>query len=290
MADIKTTVAHSRDVKDAALNLNVKAHEVRRTLAAVWSLQSTHVKPPSPESTFSLDMKNESSESVVGDDDRVLVDKSDFAPGGKYRCEFNQFRLFFPCSHITHGSSVLAIVKLFIHYEFQTPGMWAMATGWLVKPDIFVTAGHCSYDWGHKLGRATEVKAYIGYDGHQSEKEPDVQFRSVKKIVTTEGWVKSKGHKAFDVSFMQVDAPFTEITPVRFEETPSSGSLTLGVVGYPADLPDKKTGEKGAHMYEMFLSTEFDLSTQADTMLEYQIDTFGGKSWLCVSYIYVQSI
>ena len=88
MAVIKTTVAKSNDVKDAALNLNVKAYEVRRTLAAVWNVKPTREQPPPPEAAFSLDMKNESSESVVGDgDERVLVDKSHFAPGGKYRCK-----------------------------------------------------------------------------------------------------------------------------------------------------------------------------------------------------------
>ncbi|KAF6227395.1 hypothetical protein HO133_008839 [Letharia lupina] len=257
MAVIKTTVAKSQDIKDAALNLNIKAYEVRRTLAAVWDVEPTRAQPPPPEAAFSLDMKNESSESVIGDgDERVLVDKMHFAPGGKYR----------------------SIVKLFVHYEFQKPGSWAMGTGWLIKPDVLVTAGHCSYDWSHKLGRATEVKAYIGYDGHQAEKDPNVQFRHVKRIVTTEGWVTTKGQKSFDVSFMQVDKPFTGITPLRFEETPSQGKIVLGVVGYPGDLTDKQTGEKGAHMYEMFLPTDFDLSTQADTMLEYQIDTFGGNS------------
>ena len=88
MAIINTAVAKSKDVKDAALNLNLKAFEVRRTLAAVWTLQSSRKEAPSPESTFSLDMKNEGSESVIGDgDERVLVDKAHFAPGGKYRCK-----------------------------------------------------------------------------------------------------------------------------------------------------------------------------------------------------------
>ena len=88
MAVIKTAVATSHNVKDAALNLNVKAYEVRRTLAAVWDLDSTHAQPPPAEAAFSLDMKNESSESVVGEgDERVQVDKIHFAPGGKYRCE-----------------------------------------------------------------------------------------------------------------------------------------------------------------------------------------------------------
>ena len=173
-----------------------------------------------------------------------------------------------------------AIVKLFMHYEFQKSGAWKMGTGWLIRPDVLVTAGHCSYDWGHKLGRATEVKAYIGYDGEDSVNDPNVQFRSVKRIVTTEGWVKTKGQKSFDVGFMQVETPFTGITPVRFEETPSQGDLVLGVVGYPGDKYDKQTGQHGAQMYEMFLPTNFDLATQADTMLEYQIDTYGGESCL----------
>ena len=88
MSEVKTIVAKSYDVKDAALNLNVKSHEVRRTLAAVWNLAPTERQPPSPEAAFSLDMKNEGQESVVGSsDERRLVDKVHFAPGGKYRCK-----------------------------------------------------------------------------------------------------------------------------------------------------------------------------------------------------------
>ncbi|KAL9620303.1 MAG: hypothetical protein Q9160_005202 [Pyrenula sp. 1 TL-2023] len=228
MAIINTTVAKSQNVKDAALNLNAKAFEVRRTLAAVWDLKPTGTQPPPPAETISLDMKNSGGESVVGGDERVRVPDQDIAPGG--------------------------------------------------KPDIFVTAGHCSYDWSHKMGRATEVKAYIGYRGNQSTNNADVQFSRVKRIVTTEGWVKTKGMKSFDVSFMQLDKPFTGITPIQYAETPAKDSLTIGVVGYPADLFDRQTGEHGAYMHEMFLPTQYDLATQTDTMLEYQIDTYGGNS------------
>ena len=97
MTMIKTTVAKSNDIKDAALNLNVKAYEVRRTLAAVWNLQSTRAQPPALEATFSLNMKNESSESVIGEDDRVIVDKIHFAPGGKYRCKLITIGFVFAC-------------------------------------------------------------------------------------------------------------------------------------------------------------------------------------------------
>ena len=141
-----------------------------------------------------------------------------------------------------------------------------------------VTAGHCTYDWGHNMGRAVEVKACesrdanleerkhcmqhhtdlmpstdIGYKGKGFIKDPSVQFRTAKRIVTTEGWLKTRGAKSFDVGFIQVDRPFTGITPIKFAETPAKGDLVLGVVGYPADLKDPGTGEKGAHMYEMFL-------------------------------------
>ena len=128
-----------------------------------------------------------------------------------------------------------------------------MGTGWLIKPDLLVTAGHCTYDWGHKLGRATEVKAYIGYKGNSSIKDPNVQFRTGKRIVTTEGWLKTRGSKPFDVGFIQVNKPFTGVIPIKYEETPHEGQLNLGVVGYPGDLVDNRTGEKGAFMYEMFL-------------------------------------
>ena len=129
-----------------------------------------------------------------------------------------------------------------------------MGTGWLVKPDVLVTAGHCTYDWSHALGRATEVKAYIGYNGKASvsSKGGNVQFRTGKRIVTPEGWLKERGAKNFDVGFIQVNEPFTGITTIKYKNTPAEGEETLGVVEYPGDLKDKNR-EKGACMYEMFL-------------------------------------
>ena len=111
-----------------------------------------------------------------------------------------------------------------------------MGTGWLISPEILVTAGHIAYNWGHKLGRATEIMACIGYNGQQSIKDPSVQFRHVKRIVTTEGWLRAKGSKMFDVAFGQVERPFTGIKPIKYVETPPSGNFSLGVVGYPGDL------------------------------------------------------
>ena len=80
-----------------------------------------------------------------------------------------------------------------MHYEGQDPDdtRYAMGTGWLIRPDLLVTAGHCAFDWSQRNGkgfeRATEVKAYIGYNGKQSVNDSSVQFRTGVKIVTTEG-------------------------------------------------------------------------------------------------------
>ena len=122
--------------------------------------------------------------------------------------------------------------------------------------------GHCSYDWGHKLGRATEIKAYIGYNGRQSVSKPDVQFRRAKKIVVPAGWLKNKGVKNQDVSFIQLDKPFTGITPFKFNETSATGEAVLGVVGYPGDKFDMATREKGAQMYEMYEKVGLQLYVQ----------------------------
>ena len=84
---INTVVARSQSVRDAALNLNQKAYETRRTLAATWKLSPTGSEPPPAEAAFSLDMKNEGEESIIDQgDERIKVDDAHFAPGGKYRC------------------------------------------------------------------------------------------------------------------------------------------------------------------------------------------------------------
>ena len=127
MTVIKTTVAKSRDVKDAALNLNVKAYEVRRTLAAVWNLGPTRADPPAPEAAFSLDMRNEGSESVIGEgDERVLVDKMHFAPGGKYRCKL------ITIAFIEYRSLTWLRSNCKDLHPLRVPALWALGYGYWV--------------------------------------------------------------------------------------------------------------------------------------------------------------
>lgn len=170
-------------------------------------------------------------------------------------------------------------MKLSIRYAGSKPNQWAMGTGWLIKPDLLVTAGHCVFDWQHKLGRVEEVKAYIGYSGRASVNTPDVQFRKGARVASTAEWLRTKGARSYDVGFIKVSKPFTGVTPIRFADTPKQGADNLGVVGYPGDLRDEATREPGAHMYEMFLNVNWDLEEAENNMLQYEIDTFGGMEF-----------
>lgn len=151
-----------------------------------------------------------------------------------------------------------------------------MATGWLVRDDLVVTAGHVACDWDHKLGLLKEIKCYIGYYGRDKTKNPHVQSRHGVTVAAPYEWLRGP-NSVYDVAFIKLDKPFTDVTPFRFFNTPAKGTLTLGVVGYPGDL---KNGGKygGERMYEMFLRVPFNLADNKRKMLTYEIDTFGGNS------------
>lgn len=179
-----------------------------------------------------------------------------------------------------------------MRYEGQQPGdkSYAMGTGWLIAPDLLVTAGHNVFDWsgyGRGLGKAVDIKAYIGYHGRSSINSPIVQFRSGKVVVTNAQWVVDRNNRHADVAFVKLDKPFTgNLRLFTYKSTPESGDDMIGVVGYPADktLEDADgREEKGALMWEQFTSTTYVLDSAKNKgrgMLKYRISTFGGEFWI----------
>ncbi|EWZ83505.1 hypothetical protein FOWG_13381 [Fusarium oxysporum f. sp. lycopersici MN25] len=153
-----------------------------------------------------------------------------------------------------------------------------MGTGWLVRPDLLVTAGHVVHDWGRKLGPADQIKCYIGYNGKQSVGSPHVQARYGAKVVTPVEWIEGSSNRAKDVAFIQLDRPFTgNLRIFSYVKTPEAGDGTyLGVVGYPGDqtLED----EQGAQMYEEFARSDYNIGESPHHMVEYSISTFAGQS------------
>lgn len=167
-------------------------------------------------------------------------------------------------------------MKLQIRYERQDASdqRWAQGTGWLIRDDLLITAGHCSFDHTYQLGRAIEVKAYVGYDGKDSINTANVQFRRGARFLTTSGWYQNEVNRENDVSFLKLEKAFTNVTPFAFQPTPVNGNMMLGVVGYPADK--SLQGEVAAQMYAQYKLVDFNLNVTQLNMLEYTISTYGG--------------
>ncbi|KAF2181690.1 hypothetical protein K469DRAFT_791321 [Zopfia rhizophila CBS 207.26] len=175
---------------------------------------------------------------IIGDE-RVRVPKKHFAPGGKYRSRFSI----------------------------------ANRQGMGYSPGLLVTAA---------IVPSTGLTTWVAtsYNGQNSigDRSANVQFRKGKRIATTLEWLTAKGNRAFGASIILLDSLFKDITPFRYADTSLSGSLSLGVVGYPSNLKDPVTNEPDAHMYEMFLPTNFILADSQWRMLEYEMYTFGDNS------------
>lgn len=151
-----------------------------------------------------------------------------------------------------------------------------MGTGWLIRPDLLVTAGHVVYDWGRGYGPTTQIKCYIGYDGRALMKAPNVQPRYGKNVITTGDWIGTADNRLRDVAFIQVHKPFEgNLSLFNYSDTPESDSTMISIVGYPGDR--SLGAETGAQMYEMSKMTDYDVDSSKCHMLEYKISTFGGK-------------
>ena len=109
-------------------------------------------------------------------------------------------------------------------HDAQDP--WMMGTGWLIAPDLIVTAGHMSFDWDHKFGFVKEMKAWIGYYGRDNVGDNSVQLRHGKTVATPAEWVKAP-RENYDVSFIKVDKPFTGVEPMVYSDTPAKGIVLL---------------------------------------------------------------
>ena len=101
---------------------------------------------------------------------------------------------------------------------------WMMGTGWLISPDLIVTAGHMSFDWDHKFGFVKEMKAWIGYHGRDNIRDESVQFRHGQTVAAPAEWIKAP-RENYDVSFIKVDKPFTGIKPIVYSNTPAKGTV-----------------------------------------------------------------
>jgi hypothetical protein len=157
--------------------------------------------------------------------------------------------------------------------------VWTMGTGWLIRPDLVVTAGHNVFSKSYG-GQARRIKCWIGYNGRANINEGYVQHRKAVNIVTTGVWyTQAKNDRRLrDVALIQVSKPFEgQLKIFSVMETPSKiNNENLIVVGYPGDLrDDRDNADIGAHMWYGKRKTICDIG-KGSHMIEYKIDTYGG--------------
>lgn len=164
-----------------------------------------------------------------------------------------------------------------MHFEGQDPsqGQWASGTGYLVRKNLLVTAGHCVYDQALGLGRADHIKAYIGYSGLEPSGDDDICQEALGEYVTTpSSWVVSK-NRSHDFAFVRLSKSFDNVEPLKYEDTKASGIDELGVVGYPGDKG--RSALAGGVMYAEFARVKYDVP-MASNLLGYRISTYGGRA------------
>ncbi|GAB7357635.1 hypothetical protein MBLNU459_g0133t1 [Dothideomycetes sp. NU459] len=224
--------------------------------AAAWRLEVPESNSLRAESTIVPDDGSEGHESIIGLDKRELVDKQDFQDGGRYR----------------------SIVKIQSCFKDTKSGtyVWMMGTGWLVRPDLLVTAGHVVFDWGRDYGATIRIKCYIGYDGRDSVGSTNVQARYGKDVITTSSWVQDPV-RLRDVAFIKLHKPFEgNLNLFSYVKTPEIDTAMITIVGYPGDK--SQGAETGAQMYEMSKTIEYNIDESKRHMIEYDISSFGGQS------------
>ncbi|KAK6343015.1 hypothetical protein TWF718_008393 [Orbilia javanica] len=221
------------------------------TSAAAWDLlvpafnEIGHLQDTTP---HTLLYRRSHSEAVIEGDMRVRVDEADYAPGGRFE----------------------SICKLELRYSNSVSGTHATATGWLINSDTIVTAGQSAYDWTFGLGHLIEVKVYIRYAGKESVESGVSEFRYGKYVTLPTEYLKGpRDH--YNVAFIKLAAPFENVQPLEYLETPRRNEEVIGVVGYPADL------EGGEYMYETCQVFDYDLARN-NMLFSYALDPTGGNS------------
>ncbi|MFN7729358.1 MAG: trypsin-like serine peptidase [Bdellovibrio sp.] len=125
------------------------------------------------------------------------------------------------------------------------PSLSYACSGFLIAPDLLVTAGHCMANTG-EVRNETQMycEAYSWLFDYQPDGSGRVQTQGIKKsrhykckqIIFA---VKDENFPLRDFALVQLDRPVTDREPVRLSSvTPQVGD-SISMIGYPLGLPMK---------------------------------------------------
>lgn len=113
-------------------------------------------------------------------------------------------------------------------------------SGFLVAPDILVTAGHC-----YTGGESTPKEACADYSWvfdyeMKSESSDPTKKIAAKNIYKCKEVIASELNSSYDFSIVKLDRPVTGRAPLKFRTTGKiSSTASLVVIGHPTGLPTK---------------------------------------------------
>lgn len=114
-------------------------------------------------------------------------------------------------------------------------------TGFLVAPDIIMTAGHCMVNTGESRNETdTYCKAYswlFDYDESLNPERVDAKNHyACKRVIYA---VKDEKAPFRDYALVQLDRPVKGRTPFKLNSAPVKKDETFTMIGYPFGLPAK---------------------------------------------------
>jgi V8-like Glu-specific endopeptidase len=153
------------------------------------------------------------------------------------------------------------------------PSLSYSCTGFLVAPDLLVTAGHCMVNTGevrNETGSYCEVYSWL-FD-FQSDANGKTQLSAIsskrlyscKKIIYA---IREEGAPYRDFALVQLDRPVTDRTPLKLATQPVGQSDQVTMIGYPFGTPAKLS--LGAHVL---------INSTANQAFITNLDAFEGNS------------
>ncbi|MEM7368083.1 MAG: serine protease [Bacteroidota bacterium] len=149
-------------------------------------------------------------------------------------------------------------------HQMQAAFSWG--TGFLIRPDIVITAGHNIFNYKNESYINWEnLSIYFGcFLSHHSQKYPSIEEKEeykIKKIL----WVTKVSNQDFAVLQLDRDAKGVPLLPLNQNKRPTRGT-PIYTIGHGNSLPAKFT--PGAHFVKRFNRNYFSAN----------LDTFSGNS------------
>lgn len=131
--------------------------------------------------------------------------------------------------------------------EFADQPMAASCSGFLVAPDIVVTAGHCVHDKTDE--ELSKIKLVFGYWMESSTEPvldlPKENIYSIKKVIHS----KHNSFNNVDYAVIQLDRECTVAKPLRVSKNNVKNGDYVYIIGYPNGLPLKYS--PNAHVFRI---------------------------------------